>query len=92
MGQPIAKSTLTGFKSIRALEAYELRPLNVRIGANGAGISNFVGFFSWMHELVEGRLELAANKLSSSRMQVVATKRSRAAGTQPTRARFRASM
>jgi predicted ATPase len=62
MAQPITKLTLKGFKSIRALEDFELRSLNVLIGANGAGKSNFVSFFSWMHDLVEGRLELAVNK------------------------------
>src|SRR6266404_5784453 len=62
MGQAIDKITLTGFKSIRAMEDFELRPLNILIGANGAGKSNFVSFFSFLHELVAGRLTLAVNK------------------------------
>lgn len=36
---------ISGFKSIRNLEALELRNLNVFIGANGAGKSNFVQVF-----------------------------------------------
>jgi predicted ATPase len=62
MGRPIDKITLKGFKSIRTLEDFELRPLNVLIGANGSGKSNFVSFFRLLRELVEGRLEFAVNK------------------------------
>ncbi|HMV38411.1 MAG TPA: chromosome segregation protein SMC, partial [Plasticicumulans sp.] len=36
----ITRITVRGYKSIRALEAFELRDLNVLIGANGAGKSN----------------------------------------------------
>lgn len=41
MGTPIRDITIEGFKSIRSLQAFELRPLNILIGANGAGKSNF---------------------------------------------------
>lgn len=47
----LSKVTLHGFKSIRALDDFEPQPLNVMIGANGAGKSNFIAFFrflSWM--------------------------------------------
>jgi predicted ATPase len=37
--------TLRGYKSISVLEDFELRNLNVLIGANGAGKSNFIGIF-----------------------------------------------
>lgn len=57
MGQTIERLTIEGFKSIRKLEDFELRPLNVLIGANGAGKSNFVDFFSMLRELIEQRLE-----------------------------------
>ena len=43
--------TIHGFKTIRELDDFELRPLNVLIGSNGAGKSNFISFFrmmSWM--------------------------------------------
>lgn len=39
------KITIRGFKSIKSLEAFELGPLNVLVGANGAGKSNFIEIF-----------------------------------------------
>jgi predicted ATPase len=42
--------TIEGFKSIRDLRDFELRPLNVLIGANGAGKSNLVEFFRLLRE------------------------------------------
>jgi len=56
MGRPIDKITLKGFKSIRDLEDFPLRNLNILIGANGAGKSNFVSFFTFLREAVEDRL------------------------------------
>ncbi len=47
---------LKGFKSIREVDL-ELRPLNVMIGANGAGKSNLVSFFKMIGELAGGRLQ-----------------------------------
>ena len=47
---------LAGWKSIRDAKI-EFRPLNVLIGANGAGKSNLVGFFKMMNEMMERRLE-----------------------------------
>jgi predicted ATPase len=59
MSDPISRLTIEGFKSIRELKDFELRSLNVLIGANGAGKSNFVGFFRLLRELVKQRLQLA---------------------------------
>jgi predicted ATPase len=56
--KPLKTLTLSGYKSIRSLENLELRALNVLIGANGAGKSNFISFFKLLHELIEGRLQL----------------------------------
>ena len=50
--------TVRGFKSIRALEDFELRGLNVLIGANGAGKSNFLSLFRMLNYVVEKRLQL----------------------------------
>ncbi|MDQ2732593.1 MAG: AAA family ATPase [Armatimonadota bacterium] len=47
---------LKGFKSIKAIDL-ELRPLNVLIGANGAGKSNFISFFRMLNEMMAGRLQ-----------------------------------
>ncbi|MDX2279766.1 MAG: AAA family ATPase [Saprospiraceae bacterium] len=46
----IQSITIKGFKSIQALDAFEPSQINLLIGANGAGKSNFIGFFrmlSW---------------------------------------------
>ncbi|MGB7512416.1 MAG: AAA family ATPase [Pelodictyon phaeoclathratiforme] len=41
----IKKISISGFKSIRELKEFELRDLNIIIGANGSGKSNFVQVF-----------------------------------------------
>src|SRR2546427_9077861 len=48
--------TIKGFKSIASIERLALRPINVLIGANGSGKSNFLGVFALLHEIREGRL------------------------------------
>lgn len=50
--------TVRGFKSIRALEDFELGSLNVLIGANGAGKSNFIDVFRMLDSLTAQRLQL----------------------------------
>lgn len=43
--------TIKGYKSIKSIERFEPRPVNILIGPNGAGKSNFISFFkflSWM--------------------------------------------
>jgi predicted ATPase len=43
--------TIRGFKTIKQIENFEPRSINVLIGTNGAGKSNFISFFrflSWM--------------------------------------------
>jgi len=44
MGHAISKLTIKGYKSIRNLENFELRNLNILIGPNGSGKSNFLSF------------------------------------------------
>ena len=56
--EPINLLTIKGFKSILNLDQFELRDLNILIGANGSGKSNFISFFNMLGELVEGRLQL----------------------------------
>lgn len=48
--------TIRGFKSIREADL-DLRPLNVLIGANGAGKSNFIQLFSMFNAIIEERLQ-----------------------------------
>ena len=52
----LRKITLSGFKSIENLEL-ELRPVNLLIGANGAGKSNLVSFFTMLNEMRGGHLQ-----------------------------------
>lgn len=53
---PLDRVRIRGFKSIRELDL-ELRPLNVLIGANGSGKSNFIDFFTLLREIVNLRLQ-----------------------------------
>ncbi len=62
MSYPIKTLTIEGFKSIKSLKDFELRPLNVLIGANGAGKSNFVEFFSILQSLISQRLQVTVGK------------------------------
>ena len=48
--------TIKGFRSIKDI-TLELRPLNVLIGANGAGKSNLIAFFKLVNELMAERLQ-----------------------------------
>ena len=52
MKAPLDKITIQGFKSIRSLEEFPLNHgLNIFIGANSAGKSNFVEFFRLMEKM-----------------------------------------
>jgi len=52
----LRKVSIKGYRSIREVEV-ELGSLNVLIGANGAGKSNFVSFFKMLNEMMAGRLQ-----------------------------------
>lgn len=52
----IAKLVLRGYKSIAECEL-ELGRLNVLIGANGAGKSNFIGFFRLISRILDAQLQ-----------------------------------
>ena len=49
---------IRGFKSIRALDGFEPRALNVLIGPNGAGKSNFIDLFHMLARMAEQRLQV----------------------------------
>ncbi|MEJ2701889.1 MAG: AAA family ATPase [Sedimentisphaerales bacterium] len=53
MGNALDQLTIKGFKSIKSLEDFELGKLNVMIGANGAGKSNFVDLFRMLRAMVD---------------------------------------
>src|SRR5205823_1578592 len=48
--------TIQGFKSIKSIEKLKFSPINILIGPNGSGKSNFVGAFSFLHAVREGKL------------------------------------
>ena len=51
MSVRLTRFTLRGYKSIRRLDDFEPGPINILIGANGAGKSNLISFFrllNWM--------------------------------------------
>lgn len=48
--------TIKGFKSIASVEKLALSPINIIIGPNGSGKSNFIGVFSFLYAIREGRL------------------------------------
>ena len=66
----ITAITVKGWKSFRSVEDFELRSLNIFIGQNGAGKSNFLGLFRLFSYAYAGdglryfvRLEGGANRL-----------------------------
>ena len=53
---PIQRIHIRNFKSIRDSGDIEFRPINVLIGANGVGKSNFIGFFKLLNSIYKQRL------------------------------------
>lgn len=56
MVQQLKSIEITGYKSI-ADQYLPIGPINVLIGANGAGKSNFIGVFRLLRQIVEQRLQ-----------------------------------
>ncbi len=52
---------IRGFKSVR-LADFELRPLNVLIGPNGTGKTNFIDLFQMLANMAAGRLQIFVAK------------------------------
>ncbi|MFQ3576747.1 MAG: AAA family ATPase [Cytophagales bacterium] len=50
----IEKITIKGFKSIHSLIDFSPRQINVFIGQNGAGKSNFIGFIKFLSNMLSG--------------------------------------
>jgi len=53
----IKKITVKGFKSIRELNEFELKSLNVIVGANGAGKSNLIQIFKMVQTMAQGAFQ-----------------------------------
>ena len=52
---------IKGFKSVRDVDL-ELGSLNVLIGANGAGKTNFISAFKLLNQIVEGNLQVSVGR------------------------------
>ncbi|MCQ2402520.1 MAG: AAA family ATPase [Lentisphaeria bacterium] len=50
----IKRISIQGFKSIKELKDFELKNLNVIVGANGAGKSNFIQIFKMLLAMIPG--------------------------------------
>jgi len=71
----IHKLTIKGFKTIRSLENFEMRDINVLIGANGSGKSNFISYFRMLSELVRGYLRVwVAKQAGANRILTFGTR------------------
>lgn len=65
MRRTLDKVTIKGFKSIKSIDEFELKKLNVFIGGNGAGKSNFIDFF----RLLRAMMELSLPELKNATLQ-----------------------
>ncbi len=52
MSNPLDKLTINSFKSIQSLPDFKLGRLNVLIGANGSGKSNFIAIFRLLQAML----------------------------------------
>ena len=62
MGTPLKSMTVHGFKSIERLDEFSVEKLNVLIGANGSGKSNFVDFFRLLRALADESFQSFVNE------------------------------
>lgn len=53
----ISNIKIENYKSIRQLD-FEMKPINILIGANGVGKSNFIGFFKFLKQVHDQKLQL----------------------------------
>lgn len=53
----LSKIKIRGYKSIQSLDL-QLNPLNVLIGANGSGKTNFISIFKFLNQITERNLKL----------------------------------
>ncbi|QLE58552.1 AAA family ATPase [Nostoc sp. TCL26-01] len=60
----LSRIVLKGFKSIASCDL-EFSRLNILIGANGAGKSNFIGFFRMVGQLLEQNLQVFVSRQGS---------------------------
>ncbi len=56
MDGSLDRLTIKGFKSIREIENFTLKNLNILVGANGAGKSNFIQIFHFLESVQKDQL------------------------------------
>ncbi|BFM50668.1 AAA family ATPase [Marinomonas sp. THO17] len=57
----LERVVIKGFKSIKEMDL-EMKPINIVIGANGSGKSNFISLFTFLRTLSEGKLQTYVEK------------------------------
>ncbi len=65
IAQPLKSIEISGYKSIRSVQL-PLGDLNILIGANGSGKSNFVSVFKFLRQVVEQRLQVSVREASGA--------------------------
>ncbi|HCK64736.1 MAG TPA: chromosome segregation protein SMC [Anaerolineae bacterium] len=58
MKTPLKTISIKGYKSIRELDNFPLTSLNILIGANGSGKTNFISAFKLINQIVEENLQV----------------------------------
>jgi predicted ATPase len=76
MPNTLEQITISNFMSIRNLDL-ELRALNVLIGANGSGKSNFIAAFRLLNEILERRLQQYTGAIGADNLLYYGTKTSK---------------
>lgn len=56
-----------GFMSIKDLQPLQIRPMNVLVGANGAGKSNLISFFRLLGSIPAGKLQLYVGRAGGAK-------------------------
>ncbi len=78
---PIKSIQIENYKSIRNSGPVEIRPLNVLIGGNGVGKSNFIGFFKLLRKINDQQLrDYVASNGYADRLLYFGTKKSQYLG------------
>jgi predicted ATPase len=65
MSQRLEKIHIKGYKSIKKMDL-DIKDLNVLIGSNGSGKSNFISLFKFLRQLAEQRLQNSVRQLGGA--------------------------
>lgn len=67
MAQRLERIHIEGYKSIKEMDL-EIKNLNVLIGANGSGKSNFISLFKFLRNVIEQRLQYYVRYTNANRI------------------------